>query len=469
MMQHGTGFMKNNIARLLALSTAVVLATPSYANVKAGVDAWAKGDYASAISQWRPLAIKGDADAQFNLAQAYRFGRGVPMDMKQAEDWYRRAATQGHVQAEDNLGLIMFQNGDRQGSMRFIERSASRGEPRAQYVLGTALFNGDFLAKDYVRAYALMTRASASGLSRASSSLAQMDRFIPVGERQKGLAMARDMEMRQSRPIGPMTAPMSGTEVAMAPSAPAARPAMPPMPPMTKPMPRPLPSTPKPVDLEPSEVYPAVEPGYTPPEPVMPEVTKAAETAREIEDGQATPAKRGTRLASSATRRALPSPRRSNARTPQPQSPASMPEETIPEQTMPTQPLPPVYNTPEVPVTSVPDYPVESYPVEAAPAPMPAPVRVGPRPVAKSSARVTAKSSGRYRVQLGAFSDETKARVLWNKLESRVGALASTQPYLVKAGAITRLQAGPLGSEAAAQKLCGSVRASGNACFVISQ
>ena len=27
---------------------------------------------------WRPLAAKGDADALFNLAQAYRLGRGVP-------------------------------------------------------------------------------------------------------------------------------------------------------------------------------------------------------------------------------------------------------------------------------------------------------------------------------------------------------------------------------------------------------
>lgn len=170
------------------------------ADVKRGVEAWEGGDYATAVKLWRPLAIKGDADAQFNLAQAYRFGRSVPLDMKAAEDWYRRAAAQGHLQAEDNLGLIMFQNGDRQNAMPMIRRSANRGDPRAQYVLATAMFNGDFAEKDWTTAYALMTRASATGLARASSSLAQMDKFIPLEQRQKGLALARDMELNSSRP-----------------------------------------------------------------------------------------------------------------------------------------------------------------------------------------------------------------------------------------------------------------------------
>ena len=105
----------------------------------------------------------------------------------------------------------MFQNGDRQNAMPMIRRSANRGDPRAQYVLATALFNGDFAEKDWVTAYALMTRASATGLARASSSLAQMDKFIPLEQRQKGLALARDMELSSSRPklaaMDPVPAP----------------------------------------------------------------------------------------------------------------------------------------------------------------------------------------------------------------------------------------------------------------------
>ena len=179
--------MRKNLVATFCVLAAIALPFPALADVKAGVDAWERGDYPAAVNEWRPLAIKGDADAQFNLGQAYRFGRGVPADMKQAEDWYRQAAAQGHFQAEDNLGLIMFQNGDRQGAMPLIQHSADRGDPRAQYVLGTALFNGDIVERDWISAYALMTRASAAGLAPASSSLAQMDRFIPMDQRQKGL------------------------------------------------------------------------------------------------------------------------------------------------------------------------------------------------------------------------------------------------------------------------------------------
>src|SRR3546814_4190696 len=100
----------------------------------------------------------------FNLGQAYKLGRGVPTDLNQAEAWYRRAAKQGHLQAEDNLGLVLFTANRREEAMTFITRSAARGEPRAQYVLGTAHFNGDLAAKDWPRAYALTKRASDAGL-----------------------------------------------------------------------------------------------------------------------------------------------------------------------------------------------------------------------------------------------------------------------------------------------------------------
>jgi len=88
------------VSRALPLIAASMLAAaPAHADVKDGVDAWQAGNYAAAVAQWRPLALAGDADAQFNLGQAYKLGRGVPADLVQAEAWYRRAAKQGHLQA----------------------------------------------------------------------------------------------------------------------------------------------------------------------------------------------------------------------------------------------------------------------------------------------------------------------------------------------------------------------------------
>ena len=50
------------------------------ATSRAGVEAWQAGNYEEAVRDWRPLADRGDADAQYNLAQAYKLGRGVPLE-----------------------------------------------------------------------------------------------------------------------------------------------------------------------------------------------------------------------------------------------------------------------------------------------------------------------------------------------------------------------------------------------------
>ncbi|MDO7841226.1 SPOR domain-containing protein [Sphingomonas immobilis] len=182
--------------------TGIILATmPASADVKAGVDAWSRGDYRKAVDQWRPDAIKGNADAQFNLAQAYKLGRGVPLDMPMAESWFRKAAMQGHQQAEDNYGLVLFDQGKRKDALPWLEKSAQRGEPRAQLVLGTMLFNGDAVPKkDWPRAYALIVRSVAGGQPKAPQVQAQMDQYIPASDRQKGLELARQYEDDARRP-----------------------------------------------------------------------------------------------------------------------------------------------------------------------------------------------------------------------------------------------------------------------------
>jgi cell division septation protein DedD len=182
------------------LAGVALVASPAQADVKAGVDAWQRGDYRAAVAEWRGPAVAGDPDAQFNLAQAYKFGRGVPADLAQAEEWYRKAALQGHPQAEVNYGLALFENGKRLQAVEWLEKAAARGEPRAQYVLGTMFFNGDAVAKDWVRAYALTARAAAQGLPQASTAQAQMDGYISLQDRQKGLELARVYERDASRP-----------------------------------------------------------------------------------------------------------------------------------------------------------------------------------------------------------------------------------------------------------------------------
>ncbi len=52
-------------------------------------------------------ALKGDAEAQFDLAKGYEGGRfGLTQDYVQARHWYQEAANQGEPFAEASLGLF---------------------------------------------------------------------------------------------------------------------------------------------------------------------------------------------------------------------------------------------------------------------------------------------------------------------------------------------------------------------------
>lgn len=161
------------------------------ADVKAGVDAWAAGDFESAVREWRDPAAQGDPDAQFNLAQAYRLGRGVEANPTQAEVLYAKAAAQGHLKAADNYGLLLFQDGRRDAAMPYLTAASQRGDPRAQYLIGLAHFNGDLLPRDWVRAYALLTLSNAAGLPQAAPAIKQMDEFIPRSEREQAQVVAQ--------------------------------------------------------------------------------------------------------------------------------------------------------------------------------------------------------------------------------------------------------------------------------------
>lgn len=171
-----------------------VIAAPAQADVKAGVDAWTAGDFAAAVQEWTGPAAQGDPDAQFNLAQAYRLGRGVEADLGRAEALYAQAAASGHIRAADQYGLLLFQTGQREKAMPYIEAAAGRGEPRAQYLLGIAHFNGDLAAKDWPRAYALLTLANAAGMPQAAGALAQMDEHIPLEQRQQAQPLAASLK-----------------------------------------------------------------------------------------------------------------------------------------------------------------------------------------------------------------------------------------------------------------------------------
>lgn len=174
------------MAAALLAGTSAPLSAQS---VMAGIKAWQHSDYNGAVRIWRPLADKGDPDAQFNLGQAYRVGRGVPIDLSAAQKWLQRAALQGHVDAQTTLGLLLFENGNRAMGTYWLKAAAAKNDPRAMLVYGAVLFNGDGVKRDAIRGYAYVSRAAAAGLATAKDTLAEMDASLPPEIKTKAAAL----------------------------------------------------------------------------------------------------------------------------------------------------------------------------------------------------------------------------------------------------------------------------------------
>jgi hypothetical protein len=82
------------------------------------------------------LAAAQDADAQYNLGEMYKDGRGVPQDYAEAARWYRKAADQGIDWAQYNLGEL-YKDGrgvpqDYAEAARWFRKAADQGHADAQ-------------------------------------------------------------------------------------------------------------------------------------------------------------------------------------------------------------------------------------------------------------------------------------------------------------------------------------------------
>ncbi len=90
----------------LAVALLIGLATPSQADFQAGVAAYSRGDFATALQEFKPLAEQGDARAQYLLGVMHHKGWGIPQNDAEAAKWTRLAAEQELAEAQNNLGFM---------------------------------------------------------------------------------------------------------------------------------------------------------------------------------------------------------------------------------------------------------------------------------------------------------------------------------------------------------------------------
>ncbi len=157
-----------------------------------GLSAYNRGDYATALGEWRPLAEQGNASAQVSLGAMYYGGQGVTRDDREAAKWYRRAAEQGQRDAQFRLA-VMYDKGvgvplNYAEAARWYHAAAIRGHAEAQYRLGLLFLSGIGVPKNLVLAHLWFDLAAAQGhreAARSGSAVATIMTAEQIAEAQR--------------------------------------------------------------------------------------------------------------------------------------------------------------------------------------------------------------------------------------------------------------------------------------------
>ncbi|WP_243446032.1 SPOR domain-containing protein [Polymorphobacter fuscus] len=431
-------------------------------SVRAGVDLWRAGDWAGAVAIWQPFANAGDPDAMFNVGQAYKLGRAVPMDKAIARDWYRKAALKGHLPAQANLGILLFQAGEKAEAARWLKQAADRGEMRAQYVLGVAHWNGDGVARSLPLAFAYLTRSSGQGLAEATGALSNLTRTISPAERANGVTIATSLGAGSGVPaaFASKAAPMSTAELNRMNAEAVQRPA------------------PRGAEAAPVASAPAPRVAVAAASPVTPPSAVSQPTPQAVLQPAPQPASQPV---------SQPASQPVSQPASQPVSqPASRPVDLAAAAPVVERPLAPAVRTTPLPAS------------QPAPAPGPAPTPVATaaattvpaaRPAEAPRAIQTAQTADKtpertqakapnvkpkapegptgWRVQLGAFSKKALAEAAWADIQQKQkGAVGKAKPIFEPGASIVKLQMGPYKTRELAKDACAKVAFSGRACFV---
>lgn len=163
---------------ILSIVAGMLWAVTASADFNAGSTAFDRGDYATALREWKPLAQQGHVGAQGMLGLMYSKGKGVHQDYVEAAKWLRMAAEQGEAVAQDTLGW-MYSKGkgvpeDDVEAVKWYRTAAEQGYADAQYHLGRMYGWGVGVPQDYIEAAKWFRMSADQGHASAQALLGIM-------------------------------------------------------------------------------------------------------------------------------------------------------------------------------------------------------------------------------------------------------------------------------------------------------
>ena len=165
------------MARLL-FASCVLAGLLFAADFELGKQAFEKGDYATALKEWQPLAEEGLPFAAYNVGLLYAKGQGVKADPVQAAKWYRIAAEKGIPEAQYNLG-VLYSTGtglakDETEASKWFAKAAEKGDANAANSIGTLYDSGEGSLHNLTEAEKWYRKGAEEGNSDAQFNLGVM-------------------------------------------------------------------------------------------------------------------------------------------------------------------------------------------------------------------------------------------------------------------------------------------------------
>ncbi len=149
----------------------------------------------------KAAAEKGDPEQQFQLGNIYSNGLlGAPRNNAEAAVWYRKAAEQGHSDAQYSLGLCYAAG--KGVTKSFIEaakwhlKAAEQGNPKAQYALGEYNREGYGGAKNFVQACKWYRLAAEQGDADARYENARLKKKLTRNQLAEAERLVKDFQQR---------------------------------------------------------------------------------------------------------------------------------------------------------------------------------------------------------------------------------------------------------------------------------
>jgi TPR repeat protein len=134
-------------------------------------------DYVKAVEWWVTASLHEDSNgnAENNLGWAYKNGKGVVNDEKEAFKWYLKGAERGNAVAQYNLA-IRYRNGNgttknEKKSFEWMLRSAEQNDSDAIYEIGLCYHEGIGTSIDYVKAMKWWMKASLGHACNADNNI----------------------------------------------------------------------------------------------------------------------------------------------------------------------------------------------------------------------------------------------------------------------------------------------------------